>query len=41
MIRSDFKAGDLFIQKVLLCARAMYAGLEVLRPLLAESGVKS
>ena len=35
----DFKAGDLFIPEVLLCARAMHAGLEILRPLLAESGV--
>ena len=35
----DFKAGDLFIPEVLLSARAMHAGLEILRPLLAESGV--
>jgi len=35
----DFKAGDLFIPEVLLCARAMHAGMEVLRPLLEESGV--
>ena len=35
----DFKAGDLFIPEVLMCARAMHAGLEILRPLLAESGV--
>ncbi len=41
MIHRDFKAGDLFIPNVLLCARAMHAGLEVFRPLLAESGVKS
>lgn len=33
----DFKAGDLFIPEVLACARAMHAGLEVLRPLLAET----
>jgi 5-methyltetrahydrofolate--homocysteine methyltransferase len=32
----DFKAGDLFIPEVLACARAMHAGMEVLRPLLAE-----
>lgn len=37
----DFKAGDLFIPEVLLCARAMHAGLEILRPLLAETGVPS
>ena len=35
----DFKAGDLFIPEVLLCARAMHASMEVLRPLLAEAGV--
>jgi len=35
----DFKAGDLFIPEVLMCARAMHAGMEILRPLLAESGV--
>jgi 5-methyltetrahydrofolate--homocysteine methyltransferase len=35
----DFKAGDLFSPEVLIAARAMHAGLEVLRPILAESGV--
>jgi 5-methyltetrahydrofolate--homocysteine methyltransferase len=35
----DFRAGDLFIPEVLIAARAMHAGLEVLRPILAESGV--
>ena len=39
VVGRDFKAGDLYIPEVLLCARAMHAGLEVLRPLLAESGV--
>lgn len=34
----DFKAGDLFIPEVLIAARAMHAGLEVLRPILTESG---
>ena len=33
----DFKAGDLYIPEVLMCANAMHAGLGVLRPLLAES----
>ncbi|MGB2963324.1 MAG: corrinoid protein [Anaerolineales bacterium] len=37
----DFKAGDLFIPEVLLSAKAMHAGLEILRPLLAESGIPS
>ncbi len=37
VVGRDFKAGDLYIPEVLMCARAMHAGLEVLRPLLAES----
>jgi len=37
----DFKAGDLFVPEVLVAARAMHAGMGVLRPLLAESGVPS
>ncbi len=35
----DFKAGDLFVPEVLIAARAMHAGLNVLRPLLAERDV--
>ena len=31
-----FKAGDLFVPEVLIAARAMHAGMRVLRPLLAE-----
>lgn len=41
IVGRDFKAGILFIPEVLLCAKVMHAGLEVLRPLLAESGVPS
>lgn len=37
----DFKAGDLFIPEVLMCAKAMHAGLDILRPLLADSDVMS
>lgn len=33
----DFKAGDLFVPEVLSAARAMTAGMNVLRPLLAAS----
>jgi 5-methyltetrahydrofolate--homocysteine methyltransferase len=36
----DFKAGDLFVPEVLIAARAMHAGMDVLRPLLAESDVR-
>lgn len=39
VVGRDFKAGDLFIPEVLLSARVMHAGLEILRPLLAETGV--
>ena len=38
-VGSDFKAGDLFVPEVLVAARAMHAGMSVLRPLLAESDV--
>ena len=38
IVGRDFKAGVLFIPEVILCARAMHAGLEVLRPLLIETG---
>jgi 5-methyltetrahydrofolate--homocysteine methyltransferase len=37
----DFKAGDLFVPEVLIAARAMHAGMAVLRPLLAESDTPS
>jgi 5-methyltetrahydrofolate--homocysteine methyltransferase len=37
----DFKAGDLFVPEVLIAARAMHAGMSVLRPLLAEGTVTS
>jgi 5-methyltetrahydrofolate--homocysteine methyltransferase len=37
----DFKAGELFVPEVLIAARAMQAGMGVLRPLLAETDVPS
>lgn len=40
-VGKDFKAGDLFIPEVLISAKAMHAGMAVLRPLLAESGALS
>jgi 5-methyltetrahydrofolate--homocysteine methyltransferase len=36
-VGKDFKAGDLFVPEVLIAARAMHAGMNVLRPLLAET----
>jgi 5-methyltetrahydrofolate--homocysteine methyltransferase len=41
VVGRDFKSGELFIPEVLMCARAMHAGLDLLRPLLAESGAAS
>lgn len=36
----DFRDGILFVPEVLLSANAMKAGMEILRPLLAETGAK-
>lgn len=36
-VGADFKAGNLFIPEVLMAAKAMHAGLNLLHPLLAES----
>lgn len=33
-----FKRGDMFVPEVLMSAEAMHAGLEIIRPLLSESG---
>jgi 5-methyltetrahydrofolate--homocysteine methyltransferase len=37
----EFKAGNMFVPEVLRSARAMQTSMEVLRPLLAETGVKT
>jgi 5-methyltetrahydrofolate--homocysteine methyltransferase len=37
-VGKDFKTGVLFVPEVLLTARAMNAGMEILRPLLVQSG---
>ena len=37
----DFRAGDLFVPEVLIAARAMHAGMDILRPLLSEADVPS
>ena len=36
-VGKDFKAGDLFVPEVLIAARAMQAGMNILRPLLTDS----
>lgn len=40
-VGQDFKAGNLFVPEVLVAARAMNAGMNILRPLLVKSGVPS
>jgi 5-methyltetrahydrofolate--homocysteine methyltransferase len=37
----DFKEGILFVPEVLIAARAMHGGMDILRPFLVKSGVKS
>jgi len=41
VIGDRFKAGQAFIPEMLIAARAMTAGLTILEPLLADSGVKA
>jgi 5-methyltetrahydrofolate--homocysteine methyltransferase len=39
-VGARFKRGDMFVPEVLMSAKAMQAGLELLRPLLVASGAK-
>lgn len=39
-VREKFKNGELLIPKVFLAAKAMHAGMDILRPALASSGVE-
>jgi 5-methyltetrahydrofolate--homocysteine methyltransferase len=39
-VGARFKRGDMFVPEVLMSADAMSAGMEILRPLLVESGVE-
>lgn len=41
VVGERFRCHDMFLPEVLLAARAMYAGLDLLKPHLAESGVPS
>jgi 5-methyltetrahydrofolate--homocysteine methyltransferase len=41
VVATKFKANDMFVPEVLLSARAMNAGSALLKPLLAEGGVKA
>jgi 5-methyltetrahydrofolate--homocysteine methyltransferase len=40
-VGKDFKSGELFVPEVLVAARAMQAGMNILRPLLVENKVAS
>jgi 5-methyltetrahydrofolate--homocysteine methyltransferase len=40
IIGTKFKANEVFVPEVLIAARAMNAGLEILRPVLINSGIK-
>lgn len=40
IVGADFRDGILFVPEVLLSANAMKGGMEILRPLLSETGVK-
>jgi 5-methyltetrahydrofolate--homocysteine methyltransferase len=37
VVGKRFKAGDMFIPEVLLCARCMHGAMDILKPLLSES----
>ena len=40
-VGSRFEAGDFFVPELLIAARAMQAGMHLLKPLLVEGGVKA
>ena len=41
VVGKRFKANEMFIPEVLRCAKCMHGAMEILRPLLAESGVET
>ena len=41
IIGTKFKNNEIYVPEVMIAARAMTAGMEVLKPVLAETGVKS
>jgi|SRR5690606_14886382 len=41
IIGQKFKNNEVYVPEVLIAARAMYAGMEVLKPVLTETGVES
>lgn len=41
VVGARFKAGEMFVPEVLKCAKSMAAGVELVKPLIAESDVQS
>jgi corrinoid protein of di/trimethylamine methyltransferase len=41
VVGQRFKANEMFIPEVLRCAKCMHGAMEILRPLLVESGVRT
>jgi len=41
VVGQRFKAGDMYVPEVLMSARSMSAGLEIVRPLIADTDIKS
>ena len=41
VVGERFKKNEIYVPEVLIAARAMHAGMDVLKPLLSESGVES
>jgi 5-methyltetrahydrofolate--homocysteine methyltransferase len=41
VIGERFKKNEVYVPEVLIAARAMHAGMDVIKPLLAESGIES
>ena len=41
IIGEKFKNNEVYVPEVLIAARAMYAGMEVLKPILTQTGVES
>ena len=40
VVGRKFKANEFYVPEVLIAARAMHAGMDIIQPLLAESGIK-
>ncbi|MDZ7837993.1 MAG: B12-binding domain-containing protein [Actinomycetota bacterium] len=41
MVGKKFKANEMYIPEVLIAARAMHAAMDIIKPLLTESGAPS